>query len=180
MCANCIAANRLHRKTCRQFFVNKVIARSFRSEVSHGRYKGTNVHLFSCQPLQAKLIVLFITYSVSGSVDRNMAQLYSSQNHDVRETFIFTCIKFLDFTHLGFIDDNLQNRLKNQTLSTCSLVVFLCFLSWELNHFKYIFFSSVSSACQYFHCKSDCCILKIINQNRYCRYKLNQLLSTCS
>ena len=73
MCANCIAANRLQRKTSRQFFVNKGIARSRQSEVSHGRYKGTDVRLFLCLLLRAKLIVLFITYSVSGSVDRNMA-----------------------------------------------------------------------------------------------------------
>ena len=69
MCANCIAANCLQRKTSRQFFVNKVIARSHRSEVSHGRYKDTDIRLFSCLLLRAKLIVLFITYSVSGSVD---------------------------------------------------------------------------------------------------------------
>ena len=60
-CANCIATNRLQRKT-----------RSHRSEVSHGNYKG-NVLLPSCLLLRAKLIVLFITYSVSDSVDRNMA-----------------------------------------------------------------------------------------------------------
>ena len=73
MCANCIAANRLQRKTSRHFFVNKVVACSRQSEVSHGRCKGTDVRLFSCLLLQAKLIVLFMTYSVSGSVDQNMA-----------------------------------------------------------------------------------------------------------
>ena len=73
MCAICTAANRLQRKTSRQFFVNKVIARSCQSEVSRGRYKGTDVHLFLCLLLRAKLIVLCITYSVTGSVDQNMA-----------------------------------------------------------------------------------------------------------
>ena len=73
MCANCITANCLQRKTSRQFFVNKVIARSCQSEVSRGRYKGTDVRLFLCLLLRAKLIVLFITYSVTGSVDQNMA-----------------------------------------------------------------------------------------------------------
>ena len=73
MCANCIAANCLQRKTSGQFFVNKVIARSCQSEVSRGRYKGTDVRLFLCLLLRAKLIVLFITYSVTGSVDQNMA-----------------------------------------------------------------------------------------------------------
>ena len=73
MCAICTAANRLQRKTSRQFFVNKVIARSCQSEVSRGRYKGTDVRLFLCLLLRAKLIVLFITYSVTGSVDQNMA-----------------------------------------------------------------------------------------------------------
>ena len=117
-CANCIAANRLQRKTSPQFFVDKVIARSRRPEVSHGSYNGTDVTLPSCLLLLAKLIVLFITYSVSGNVEQNMTQLYSYQNHGIRETFIFTFIEFLDFTHLGFIDDNLQNSLKNRTLST--------------------------------------------------------------
>ena len=73
MCAICTAANCLQRKTSRQFFVNKVIARSRRSEVPNGRYKGTDVHLFWCLLQQAKLIVLFVRYSVSGSVDQNMA-----------------------------------------------------------------------------------------------------------
>ena len=73
MCANCIAANCRQRKTSRQFFVNKVIARSCQSEVSRGRYKGTDVRLFLCLLLRAKLIVLCITYSVTGSVDQNMA-----------------------------------------------------------------------------------------------------------
>ena len=59
-CANCIAANRLPRKI-----------RSHRSEVSHGSYKD-DVLLPSCLLLRARLIVLIITYSVSGSVDRNM------------------------------------------------------------------------------------------------------------
>ena len=59
-CSNCIAANRRQRKT-----------RSHRSEVSHGSYKG-DLLLPSCLLLGTKLIVLFITYSFSGSVDRNM------------------------------------------------------------------------------------------------------------
>ena len=50
------------------FFMDKVIAHSRRSEVTHGRYKRTDVCMFLCLLLQAKLIVLFITYSVSGSV----------------------------------------------------------------------------------------------------------------
>ena len=116
--ANCIAANRLQRKTSPQFFVDNVIAHSRPPEVSHGSYNGTDVSLLSCLLLLTKLIVLFITYSVSGSVDQNMTQLYSNQNHGIRETFIFTFIEFFDFTHLGFIDDNLQNSLKNRTLST--------------------------------------------------------------
>ena len=36
-CANCIAANRLQRKTSPQFFVDKAIVRSRRPEVSHGQ-----------------------------------------------------------------------------------------------------------------------------------------------
>ena len=71
-CANCIAANRLQRKTSPQFFVDKVIAHSRRPEVSHGSYNGTDVTLPSCLLLLAKLIVLFITYSVSGNVEQNM------------------------------------------------------------------------------------------------------------
>ena len=63
---------RLQRKTSRQLFVDKVIARSSRSEVSHGSYKGTDVRLFLCLILRAKLIVLFITFSARGSVDQNM------------------------------------------------------------------------------------------------------------
>lgn len=62
----------LQRKSSRQVFVNKVIARSRRSEVSHRSYKGIDVRLFSCLRLRAKLIVLFITYFVSGSADQNM------------------------------------------------------------------------------------------------------------
>ena len=42
------------------------------SPVSRGSYNGTDVSLLSCLLLLAKLIVLFITYSVSGSVDQNM------------------------------------------------------------------------------------------------------------
>ena len=71
-CANCIAANRLQRKTSPQFFGDKVIARSRRPGVSHGSYNDTDVTLPSCLQLLAKLIVLFITYAVSGSVDQNM------------------------------------------------------------------------------------------------------------
>ena len=52
-CANCIATNHLQRKT-----------RAHQSEVSH-------VLLPSSLLLRAKLIVLFITYSFSGSVDQN-------------------------------------------------------------------------------------------------------------
>ena len=75
-CANWIAENRLQRKTSPQFFVDKVIARSRRPEVSHGSYNGTDVNLLSCLLLLTKLIVLFITYSVSGSVDQNMTALF--------------------------------------------------------------------------------------------------------
>ena len=42
------------------FFVDKVVARSHQSEISHGSYKGTDVRLFSCLLQRAKVIVLFV------------------------------------------------------------------------------------------------------------------------
>ena len=53
-------ANRPQRKTSRKFFVDKVIARSRRSEVSHRSYKGTDVHLLSCLLLPKYDLALFL------------------------------------------------------------------------------------------------------------------------
>ena len=62
----------------------------------------------------------------------------------ITETFIFTFIEFSG--DIGFIDDNLQNGLKNRTPS--SLVMFLCFFGSKLTLVsgKLPFFLSVSSA----------------------------------
>ena len=58
-----------------------------------------------------------------------------------------------------------KRRIRELSVTNCSLVVFLCFFRSKLNHFMYIFVL----VC----CKSDCCILQIINQNRCCRYKID-------
>ena len=73
MCANCFVSSRLQKKTSQQFLWTKSLLVLAGQKSRHGSYKGTDARLLSCLLLREKLIVLFITYSVSGSVDRNMA-----------------------------------------------------------------------------------------------------------
>ena len=56
-CENCIETNRVQRGTYQDFFEDKVIACSKRSEGFHGNYQGTTVRLLSSLLLRAKLIV---------------------------------------------------------------------------------------------------------------------------
>ena len=77
MCANCIVSNRLQKKTSRQFLWTKyLLVLANQKYLSVGAIKVLHdVRLLSCLLLRAELITSskFITYSVSGSVDRNMA-----------------------------------------------------------------------------------------------------------
>lgn len=69
-CENCIETNRVQRGTYQDFFEDKVIACSKRSEGFHGNYQGTTVRLLSSLLLRAKLIVLLIKSSFSGSFEK--------------------------------------------------------------------------------------------------------------
>ena len=73
MWANSFVSSRFQKKTSQQFLWTKSLLVLAGQKSRHGSYKGTDARLLSCLLLRAKLIVLFITYSVSGSVDRNMA-----------------------------------------------------------------------------------------------------------